>query len=64
MPTSRGPTGVEPSALCVTRPRAPTAARMASRIVVPGITFVEPPCHVSVQPPAWLPMLSALLPAT
>ena len=35
-----------------------------SRIVVPGITLVEPPCQVSVQPPAWLPMLSALLPAT
>ena len=32
--------------------------------VVPGITFVEPPCQVSVQPPAWLPMLSAFEPAT
>jgi hypothetical protein len=25
--------------------------RMPSRIVVPGITLVEPPCQVSVQPP-------------
>ena len=37
---------------------------MPSRMVWPGITLVEPPCQVSVQPPAWLPMLSALLPAT
>ena len=29
-----------------------------------GSTLVEPPCQVRVQPPAWLPMLSALLPAT
>ena len=29
---------------------------------MPGITLVEPPCQVIVQPPAWLPMLSALLP--
>ena len=31
---------------------------------MPGMTLVDPPCQVSVQPPAWLPMLSALLPAT
>ena len=31
---------------------------------MPGMTLVEPPCQVRVQPPAWLPMLSALLPAT
>ena len=37
---------------------------MASRIVCPGIWVVDPPCQVRVQPPAWLPMLSALLPAT
>jgi hypothetical protein len=37
---------------------------MPSRIVVPGIFVVEPPCQVSVQPPAWFPMLFALLPAT
>ena len=55
--------GAEASSLNVTLLRA-VAASMPWRIVVPGITLVEPPCQVSVQPPAWLPMLSALLPAT
>ncbi len=37
---------------------------MPSRIESPGIWWVELPCQVIVQPPAWSPMLSALLPAT
>jgi hypothetical protein len=66
------PTTTTPSALCgtgadavslnVTSPRE--ADRIPSRIVSPGIWWFELPCHVIVQPPAWLPMLSALLPAT
>ena len=55
-------TGADASGLNVTSPRV--ALRIPSRIVSPGMTFFEPPCQVSVQPPAWLPMLLALLPVT
>jgi hypothetical protein len=62
MPSWSWRTGADASALNVTSPLE--FSRIPSRMVVPGITLVEPPCQVSVQPPAWLPMLSALLPAT
>src|SRR6185437_3383935 len=62
-PVASGGTGVEASALNVVVP-PPLASRIPSRMVWPGITLVDPPCQVSVQPPAWLPMLSAFEPAT
>ena len=49
----------------VTACRRDTAARMACRIVVPPVvTSPLSPCQSIVQPPHWLPMSSALLPAT
>ncbi len=33
-------------------------------MVVPAVVFPEEPCQLMVQPPAWLPMSSALDPAT
>src|SRR5262245_53196809 len=48
-PTSFLPTGSEASSLHVTF-WVPASWRIPSRMVVPGITLVEPPCQVSVQP--------------
>src|SRR5260370_31147761 len=36
----------------------------ASTVVPPGVTAPPAPCQEIVQPPVWLPRLSALLPAT
>ena len=42
-----------------------SAARIPCRIVVaPLVVLPDPPCHVIVQPPAWLPTSSAFEPAT
>ena len=38
--------------------------RMPFRMVLPGMMSPDRPCQATVQPPAWLPMSSALLPAT
>src|SRR6266498_6163552 len=54
----------KPSRLYVTVVPAETAARMPCRMVVPGVVAPDEPCHVMVQPPLWLPMSSAFLPAT
>src|SRR5438046_5330027 len=53
-----------PSRLKVTVVPGDTAARMPCRTVVPVVVAPDEPCHEIVQPPLWLPMSSALLPAT
>src|SRR6476659_9506461 len=49
MPTAFDGTGADASWLNVT---LSCSDLMPCRIVCPGITLVEPPCQVSVQPPA------------
>ncbi len=68
------PTTTTPTSRAGGRGRAVLAERDRARgrpcgcprgSVVPGMTSSpETPCHATVQPPAWLPMSSALRPAT
>ncbi len=37
---------------------------MAAKMVVPGVTLPRLPAQLTVQPPHWMPMSSALLPTT
>jgi hypothetical protein len=63
MPTSLPAVGAEASSLKVTWASGATW-RMPSRMVLPGMMSPDRPCQATVQPPAWLPNSSALLPAT
>src|SRR4051812_37298880 len=58
------PSMPSPVLLYVTCEALVTADLMPCRIVVPGVIAPLEPCQLIVQPPLWLPMSSADLPAT